>query len=464
MHFPCRKQSFLAFAGALREFLNMLQLLTLFFCVTVFILLLLILGKLRSRDRTEKSSGEIFEKSVRELRDDAERTRAALEKNIREFREENASTTQRNADALQNALAARSRDMNETLYSRFDAFTQTLAAAARTQVETLDSFRKAQTKSAEENRFALSDSLEKLREENSKKLDEMRGIVDEKLQSALEKRIGESFRLVSERLENVHKSLGEMQAVAGNVIDLKRVLTNVKTRGTWGEVQLGNLLETLLAPEQFERNVKPRPRGNEIVEFAVKLPGNDENSDGPVWLPVDAKFPKEDYERLVEAAERADSEATERASTQLAASVEKCARDIRDKYIAPPHTTDFAVLFVPTEGLYSEILRRPGLAEKIQRECRVLVAGPTSFAALLNSLQMGFRTLAIRKNSAKIAKTLLAVRKDFATFGELLEKIGKKLTEAQSAISQTADRHRIASAKLEKFEALEIDETPEIRI
>lgn len=415
-------------------------------------LLFLIIAELRSRKNTGNATADVLEKSVRELRDDAERTRTALDKSIREFREEHAGTILRNAEALQNTLAVRSREMNETLHSRFDSFTQTLSAAARTQTETLDTFRTAQQKSAEENRATITAVLEKLREENSKKLDEMRGIVDEKLQSTLEKRIGESFRLVSERLESVHKSLGEMQSVAGNVVDLKRVLTNVKTRGTWGEVQLGNLLEALLAPEQFARNVKPRPRGNEIVEFAVRLPGRNEDDDTPVWLPVDSKFPKEDYERLVEASERADADAVERASKQLADTVEKCARDIRDKYIAPPHTTDFAILFVPTEGLYAEVLRRPGLAEKLQREHRVLVSGPTTFAALLNSLQMGFRTLAIQKNSAKIAKTLLAVKNDFASFGELLEKVGKKLAEAQNTITQTADRHRKTAAKLDRFE------------
>lgn len=410
-----------------------------------------------ARSRRE-ADAELLEKALREMRDDAERTRDALDKSIRAFRDESAGTAQRSSDSMQNALAARSREMNETLHTRFAEFTQTLAAAAKTQTETLDAFRQAQQKSADENRETLERSLEKLREENGKKLDEMRGVVDEKLQSTLEKRIGESFRLVSERLETVHKSLGEMQSVASNVVDLKRVLTNVKTRGTWGEVQLGNLLDSILAPEQFARNVKPKPRGNEIVEFAVRLPGHDGNDDAPVWLPVDSKFPKEDYERLVEAAERADAEATERAANALAASVEKCARDIRDKYIAPPHTTDFAVLFVPTEGLYAEILRRADLAEKIQLKYRVLVAGPSTFAALLNSLQMGFNTLAIRKNSAKIAKTLLAVKKDFSAFGELLERIGKKLSEAQDAVSQTANRHRIASAKLEKFEAAETEE------
>lgn len=413
----------------------------------------------RRGKKTETLAAEEFGKAVRDLRDDGERTRAALESSLRDFRNESAETANRNSQALQNALATRSREQNDTLHSRFEAFTQTLASAAKTQTDTLNDFRDAQRKSAEENRETLFRAMEKLREENSKKLDEMRGVVDEKLQTTLEKRIGESFRLVSARLEAVHKSLGEMQSVASNVVDLKRVLTNVKTRGTWGEVQLGNLLESVLAPEQFARNVKPRPRGNEIVEFAIRLPGRGGEDAQPIWLPVDSKFPKEDYERLIDASERADAEAVERASRALADAVEKCARDIRDKYIAPPHTTDFAVLFVPTEGLYAEILRRAGLAEKLQRECRVLIAGPNTFAALLNSLQTGFRTLAIQRNSAKIAKTLLSVKKDFATFAELLDRVGKKLSEAQSAISQTSDRHRIASAKLEKFEAPELEDS-----
>lgn len=424
------------------------------------ILLAALFRKMNRRGGNEDASADAaLEKAVRELRDDAERTRAALEKSLRDFREENSAGTQRGAEAVQNALAARSREMNETLHARFDAFTRTLSETSRAQTETLGAFREAQSRSADETREAIARSLEKLREENSKKLDEMRGVVDEKLQTTLEKRLGESFRIVGERLESVHRSLGEMQSVATDVLDLKRVLTNVKTRGTWGEVQLGNLLETMLAPEQFARNVKPRPRANEIVEFAVRLPGRGGDDSAPVWLPIDSKFPKEDYERIVEASERADAEALESASRALGAVVEKCARDIRDKYIAPPYTTDFAVLFVPTEGVYAEVLRRPGLAEKIQRECRVLVAGPSTFAALLNSLQTGFRTLAIQKNSAKLAKTLLAVRKDFATFGEVLEKVGAKLSEAQKSLSATAERHRKASERLEKFEALEIGET-----
>lgn len=366
------------------------------------------------------------------------------------FRQIQSELARGNAGSLE-ALRANREELAQSSALQ----TQTLAGTLSRQFslinESIARSRTEQTQSLETIRTAMEKSITGLREENAKKLDEMRGVVDEKLQSTLEKRITESFRLVSERLENVHKSLGEMRSVATNIVDLKRVLTNVKTRGTWGEVQLGNLLESMLAPEQYARNVKPKPRSNEIVEFAIKLPGRDGENGKPVWLPIDSKFPKEDYERLVEAAQNADADTLERASKQLAGTVEKCARDIRDKYIAPDYTTDFAVLFVPTEGLYAEILRRPGLAEKIQREYRVIVSGPTTFAALLTSLQKGFQTLAIQKNSAKIADTLRVVQKEFDTFGELLERVGKKLSEAQSAISQTADRHRIASKKLDPF-------------
>lgn len=385
-----------------------------------------------SRRRNAKSQSDFeatAQETLRRLQSDLTRGNADSLESLRANREELARASALQTQTLTGALSQQFSLINESV--------------ARSRAE--------QTQSLETIRSSMEKSITALREENAKKLDEMRGVVDEKLQSTLEKRIAESFKLVSERLENVHKSLGEMQSVATNITDLKRVLTNVKARGTWGEVQLGNLLENMLAPEQYARNIKPKPRGNEIVEFAIKLPGRDGENGKPVWLPIDSKFPKEDYERIVDAAQNADADALERAAKQLASTVEKCARDIRDKYIAPDYTTDFAVLFVPTEGLYSEILRRPGLAEKIQREYRVMVAGPTTFAALLTSLQKGFQTLAIQKNSAKIADTLRAVQKDFDTFGELLEKVGKKLSEAQSTISLTADRHRIASKKLDPF-------------
>ena len=226
-------------------------------------------------------------------------------------------------------------------------------------------------------------------------LEEMRQTVDEKLQGTLDKRLGESFKQVSDRLEQVHKGLGEMQTLASGVGDLKRVLTNVKTRGNWGEMQLGNLLDQILTPDQYARDVRTKPRGAESVEFAIKLPGPEEHGGTVVWLPIDAKFPKEDYERLVDASERCDAAGVEQAAKDLESQVRSQARDIRDKYLAPPHTTDFGLLYLPTEGLYAEVIRRPGLMDSLQREQRVVIVGPTTLAALLNSLQMGFRTLAI---------------------------------------------------------------------
>jgi DNA recombination protein RmuC len=281
----------------------------------------------------------------------------------------------------------------------------------------------------------------------------MRRTVDEKLHDTLEKRLGESFRQVSEQLSAVHAGLGEMQGLAAGVGDLKKVLINVKTRGTWGEVQLGALLEQMLAPEQFVRQYRPRPRSAEVVEFAVRLPGRDDE-DGPVFLPLDAKFPKEDYERLVDASERGDSAAVEVAARQLEAKLKSDARDIRDKYIHPPATTDFAILFLPTEGLYAEALRRPGLAEQLQREFKVMVAGPTTLAALLNSLQMGFRTLAIQKRSSEVWKLLSDVKRKFESFGGLLEKAEKKIEDAGRELAKVRNDTRIMGDKLRKVEAL----------
>lgn len=399
------------------------------------------------------------EKAVRDIRDDAERTRTALGNNIGAFRAEISSANSANAKSLNDALAARTSELNDTLHSRFEAFTKSLADAARAQTETLDGFRSAQSKSAEESRAALAQSFEKLREENSKKLDEMRGIVDEKLQTTLEKRIGESFKQVSERLENVYKSLGEMQEIAGNVNDLKRVLTNVKTRGTWGEVQLGKLLEDFLLQEQFVRNFKPNPRGNEVVEFAIKMPGNGGENDEPVFLPIDSKFPSEDYVRIAAAAEKADADGVAAATKSLAKRIEIFANDIKEKYIKPPRTTDFAVLFLPTDGIYAEVLRVPGLVEKIQRDKRVLIAGPTTLAALVNSLSVGFKTLAIQKNSAQIAKTLHDIKKDFESFGEFIESVSKKIAAAQTEVGKISERYRITTGKLARVERLDIGDS-----
>ena len=281
--------------------------------------------------------------------------------------------------------------------------------------------------------------LKELQQDNAQQIDRMRATVDEKLQGTLEKRIGESFKLVSDRLEQVHHGLGTMQQLASDVGGLQRVLTNVKTRGGWGEVQLGALLEEVLAPEQFARNVRTREGSGENVEFAVRLPGYE--SGVPVWLPIDAKFPVEDYHRLIAAQESADPVATEQAMKNLEAQLRKSAKEICTKYINPPQTTNFALMFLPTEGLYAEAIRRLGLVEQVQRECKVIFAGPTTLAALLNSLQMGFRTLAIQKSSSEVWSLLATVRSEFGKFGGLLEG-EKKLEQASNQIDDVVRKSR----------------------
>ena len=300
--------------------------------------------------------------------------------------------------------------------------------------------------------------LKQLQEDNAQQIEKMRATVDEKLQGTLEKRLGESFKLVSERLERVHQGLGKMQQLASDVGGLQRVLTNVKTRGGWGEVQLGALLEQLLTPDQFSRNVKTREGGAEMVDFAIKLPG-DENG-VPVWLPIDAKFPVEDYHRLLAAQESADPVATEGALKNLETELRKSAKDICSKYINPPRTTDFAFMFLPTEGLYAEAIRRVGLAEQVQRECKVVFAGPTTLWALLNSLQMGFRTLAIQKSSSEVWRLLASVRTEFGKFGGLLEGVKKKLEQASNQIEEVARKSRTIERRLNRVEELPFHPEP----
>jgi DNA recombination protein RmuC len=282
----------------------------------------------------------------------------------------------------------------------------------------------------------------------------MRNTVDEKLHSTLEKRLGESFKLVSEQLESVHKGLGEMQSLASGVGDLKKILTNVKTRGILGEIQLENLLDQILTPEQYAKNVITKKGGNERVEFAIKLPGRNEKNDSEVWLPIDAKFPREDYEKLIDAYEIGNLQLAEEAARQLETRIKAEARDIREKYLDPPQTTDFGIMFLPVESLYAEILRKPGLFEILQREFRVIVTGPTTLAALLNSLQMGFRTLAIEKRSSEVWALLGAVKTEFSKFNEILVKTQKKLQEASDTIESAAKKSRTIEKKLKDVQVL----------
>lgn len=300
----------------------------------------------------------------------------------------------------------------------------------------------------------LREEIEKLRQGNEAKLEKMRETVDEKLQGTLERRLGESFKLVSDRLEQVQKGLGEMQTLASDVGGLKRVLTNVKNRGSWGEVQLARQLEDMLSPEQYAENVAVRPSSAERVEFAVKLPGRGDDHE-TVWLPIDSKFPQEDYERLLEAQERGDRGEVEAASKLVERVIITQAKLIRDKYLEPPHTTDFGIMYLPTEGLFAEVIRRPGLTSKLQSEFHVTVAGPTVLMSLLNSLQLGFRTLAIERRSSEVWQVLSAAKGEFQKYGQVWEKLGKQLATAQNTVSEAGRRTRAVEKRLRAVETLE---------
>jgi DNA recombination protein RmuC len=403
-------------------------------------------------------------------RDDADRFHSlqeshekGLERLERELREELARN--RRDDAEEAFRDREERAQSATLLGQ--AVTSQVGQFGAAQSERLEAFAR------ELNRFSLGldERFERLKmtvegrltaiqADNAGKLEEMRRTVDEKLHATLEQRLGESFKLVSERLEQVHRGLGEMQSLAAGVGDLKRVLSNVKTRGTWGEVQLAALLEQLLTADQFAANVVTRPGSNERVDFAIRLPGKGDGA--VVWLPIDAKFPIEDYQRLIDAQERGETALVEEASKAIETRLKAEARSIRDKYVSPPHTTDFALLYLPTEGLYAEALRRPGLADTLQREWRVSLAGPTTLAALLNSLQMGFRTLAIEQRSAEVWAVLGAVKSEFGKFGEALAHTKKKLDEASNSISKAETRTRQLSRRLREVEALPAGEAEQL--
>ncbi len=352
-----------------------------------------------------------------------------------------AEAAERSERGQREEQRANRTELADALGKRFDSFERRLAEA-----------NEANDRRSAELRQTLEQRLLQLQQGNEAKLEQMRATVDEKLHATLETRLGESFKQVSERLEQVHAGLGEMRTLAVGVGDLKRVLGNVKTRGVMGEAQLAAILDELLTVEQYSSNVATRPGSSERVEFAVKLPGT---GDAPVWLPIDAKFPREDYERLLDAQERADGDAAAAAGKALEQRIRLEAKSIAEKYIAPPYTTDFAVLFLPTEGLYAEVLRRPGLFESTQREFRVVIAGPTTLSALLNSLRVGFRTLAIEKRSSEVWQVLGAVRTEFGKFGDVLEKTRKKLDEAANVIDSAGVRTRAIERKLKTVEALD---------
>jgi DNA recombination protein RmuC len=374
----------------------------------------------------------------------------ALDGRLTRFQE---SADQR-SDRARDSIDGRLRAVHDRLA---EAHVQAVASAEKLQRDLAagaNATREALRAAFEELRTSNEQRLASIQQENARQLEQMRATVDEKLQSTLEKRLGESFQLVSERLEKVHQGLGEMQILASGVGDLKKVLTNVKTRGTWGEVQLGALIEEVLAPDQFGVNVSTAGTA-ERVEFAVKLPGRGEAADTPVWLPIDAKFPLADYQRLLAAQELADAAATEAAGRDLETRVKACAADIRNKYLAPPATTDFGILFLPVEGLFSEVIRRPGLCDTIQREYRVVIAGPTTLWAILNSLQLGFRTLAIEKRSSEVWQLLAAVKTEWAKYGEALEKVRTALGRASTSLDQVTVRSRAIGRQLRNVEQIQ---------
>ncbi len=401
---------------------------------------------------------------------------------LKSLRGDVADNAQRNRQELVNTfstftqtLFAQSSETNRTQNAQLDAVAERMAllqknvadslALAQTQTSTtltqqLQSLGEGNERRLAEMRDKIDQRLRELQTDNEKKLEQMRQTVDEKLHATLEARLGESFKQVAERLELVHRGLGEMQTLAQGVGDLKRVLTNVKTRGIFGEVQLGAVLEQMFAPDQYAANVETVPGTNARVEYAIKLPG--QGTLAQLWLPIDAKFPREDYERLLEAQERADAEGAEAAAKALEMRFRAEAKTINSKYLAAPYTSEFGILFVPTEGLYAEALRRPGLVEALQREHKVVLAGPTTLSAMLSSLQMGFRTLALEKRSSEVWQVLGAVKTEFNKFGDVLEKTRKKLEEAQNTIGDAQQRTRVMGRKLKEVEELPATEVSKL--
>jgi DNA recombination protein RmuC len=391
-----------------------------FLSITLLIgLVIFLIWNVRAMRRTN-----LVESHLTRIREDVERLERSMREEIRGTRQENTTAL----DGIRAQLTFQLENVQVTTNSRLSEVRETLEGR-----------------------------LKELQNENSIKLDQMRQTVDEKLQKTLETRLDASFKQVSDRLEQVHRGLGEMQTLATGVGDLKRVLGNVKSRGIFGEMQLNAILEEMLTPDQFSVNVATKPNSNDRVEFAIRLPGR-QDDETPVWLPIDAKFPREDYERLLDAQEKADVEAANAAGSALERRLRDEAKTISLKYVSPPHTTDFAIMFLPTEGLFAEALRRPGLVEALQREYRVVLTGPTTLSATLNSLRMGFRTLAIEKRSSEVWQVLGAVKTEFGKFGEILAKTKKKLDEAANVIDSAGSRTRAIERKLKSVESLSDEE------
>jgi len=388
-----------------------------------------------AQEKNEKSIKDEFQRNRQENALASQQNREELSKNIKIFSDKND---------------VNNKDLKESIRQKFDDFSKSQSELNQKSIESL-----------KEIKSTIEKQLKEIREDNTKQLNEMRKTVDEKLQTTLEKRIGESFKLVNDRLEQVHKGLGEMQTIASGVGDLKKVLSNVKTRGVLGEYQLENILEQLLTPDQYSKNVATKKGSQANVEFAIKLPGKDSNED--VWLPVDSKFPIENYNRLLDSYELGIKEDIEKSQKDLLKTIQSFAKDINEKYIDPPHTTDFAIMFLPVESLYAEVLRHSGLFEILQRKYRVTVTGPTTLSALLNSLQMGFRTLAVQKRSSEVWKILEAVKTEFDKFADQLEKVDKQLHTASNSLNELRHtRTNVMTRKLKDVGTIDAIDAQEV--
>jgi DNA recombination protein RmuC len=430
--------------------------------VVVLVVLWLALRR-DGRDELERNLRADVQDSARATRQELTATLATFQQTLLAQSSDVARTQNEQIDSFRTQLASMQQRIGDDTRAAREAQDAALHRFGQAQAEQLRALAEANDKRMGEVRQAVETRLTLIQADNAQKLEQMRATVDEKLSATLEHRLGESFKQVAERLEQVHKGLGEMQVLARDVGSLNRVLTNVKTRGSFGEVQLEALLTDVFTPEQYGRNVATVPGSNERVEFAIRLPGHDDLGGGaPVWLPIDAKFPREDYERLLDAQERADKDAVEVSARAIENRLKVEARSIREKYIAAPHTTDFGILFVPTEGLYAEALRRPGLVDVLQREYKVMLAGPTTLLATLNSLQMGFRTLALEKRSAEVWQVLGAVKTEFGKFGDVLARTKKKLDEASSTIEAAEVRTRAMARQLRGVESMPTREAQDL--
>ena len=461
----------------------------------VLVLLIVILSKLKNQN-SDYALKEILGEHERGLRDEMLRSRQESKENEKSLREELLNAFRRQSEMIENNLSKFGNILNELIKGNREEldkiskllqdsriadrnerskglksfeikFTDDVDRMVRTQKEklhemilTLEGMQKAVTENLEKNRNSVEMKLTDLQKDNNEKLEKMRETVDEKLQSTLQKRIGESFQKVQEQLERVHVGLGKMQSLADGVGDLKKVLSNVKERGTWGEVKLGAVLEQMLTAEQYEENVKVKPRSQERVDYAIKLPGK--GGEESVWLPIDAKFPQESYLKILDASKVGDKAEVDKAVAELIRAVRKSAGDIRDKYINPPYTTDFAIMFLPTEGLYSEVLRVSGVLESIQQDYRIVIAGPTTLSAILNSLRMGFKTLAIEKKASEVWKYLAAVKTQFRLFGTVMEKLKDQVNKVSKTIDDTDNRTKMMDKKLRALEDVSNDEAEDI--